>query len=119
DYHFFGNVLFADGDPRPRVIDWSELKPGLGPHDVAYCMTAVPADDRAARDRAMLRVYWEQLRARGVRDYDWPRCQWDHRLSLIHNVVQALFQDSLPWLRHSLAAVERHAARAVLHTPPP
>jgi hypothetical protein len=40
-----------------RVIDWSELKPGLGPHDLAYCLHMAPTADRPARDRALLRRY--------------------------------------------------------------
>ncbi|HEX4423174.1 MAG TPA: phosphotransferase [Kofleriaceae bacterium] len=119
DFHFLGNVLFRDHDPRPRIIDWSELKPGLGPHDVAYCLTPIATDDRPARDRALLRRYWDGLRAHGVDDYPWELCRWDHQFSLITNLLQALFQASLMWFRHGVAMIEAHDCRTVLTVPPP
>jgi aminoglycoside phosphotransferase (APT) family kinase protein len=75
DFHFLGNIFFAANDVRPKVIDWSEAKPGLGPHDLAYCLTAVPTDERLARDRPLLRHYWEGLQTAGVRDYPWDLCE--------------------------------------------
>src|SRR5262249_32330826 len=105
DFHLLGNIFFAAGEPRPRVIDWSQLKPGLGPHDLAYCLSAVPAADRPARDRALLRRYWERLRAAGVEQYGWDLCQWDYRFSILTNLFQSLFQSSLFWFRRSAALI--------------
>jgi hypothetical protein len=119
DFHFLGNIVFAAGDPRPRILDWADVKPGLGPHDVAYCLTAVPAADRPARDRALLRRYWDGLCAHGVRTYSWALCRWDHRFSLITNALQSLHQGSLTWFRHSLAMIEVHDARRALRQAPP
>ena len=59
DFHVLGNVLFRPDDPSPKVIDWSELKPGLGPHDVAYMLISAPSDERASRDQGLLRRYWK------------------------------------------------------------
>ena len=56
--------------------DWSELKPGLGPHDVAYMLISAPSDDRPGRDRMLLRRYWEGLAAVGVSGYTWDWCDW-------------------------------------------
>lgn len=119
DFHFYGNVLFAADDPRPRVIDWSELKPGLGPHDLAYCLVGAPSDDRAARDLAVLRRYWERLGAAGVTGYAWALCRWDHRFSLITNLLQAVLQHSPLWFARSVAMIDALDARAVLREPPP
>ena len=119
DFHLLGNVFFAAGDPRPRVIDWSELKPGLGPHDLAYCLISAPSDDRAARDLALLRRYWEGLRAAGVNDYRWALCLWDYRFSLVTNLFQSVFQGSPTWFRRTAALVTELDCLAALRDPPP
>jgi hypothetical protein len=116
DFHFLGNVFFTGTDPRPKVIDWSELKPGLGPHDLAYALSVVPSDDRPARDRALLRRYWEALAAE---DYSWELCEWDFRFSVISNLFQSVFQRSVRWYRVSLAAIEALDARSTLTGRPP
>jgi aminoglycoside phosphotransferase (APT) family kinase protein len=119
DFHFLGNVFFTPYDVRPKVIDWSEAKPGLGPHDLAYCLTVVPADDRLARDRLLLRRYWDGLRRAGIDDYSWELCEWDYRFSVFCNLFQSVFQRSMKWYRKSLAAIDALDARAALAKPPP
>lgn len=119
DFHLLGNILFSAETPRPRVIDWSELKPGLGPHDLAYCLLSAPAADRQARDLALLRRYWEGLRAAGVDGYGWDLCQWDYGFSLITNLFQAVFQNSLSWFRKTAAVIAESGGSAALHRPPP
>ena len=119
DFHFFGNVLFAGDAPRPRVIDWSELKPGLGPHDLAYCLIGAPSDDRPLRDLALLRRYWEGLGAAGVRGYSWELCRWDHRFSLITNLFQSVFQRSTLWFRQTAQLISELQGTAALDRPPP
>jgi hypothetical protein len=119
DFHFFGNVYFAEHDLRPRVIDWSELKPGLGPHDLAYCLHGAPVADRPTRDLALLRRYWEGLRAAGIDGYGWDLCQWDYRFSLLTNLFQSVFQHSLAWFRKTDALIAELDGRAALRSPPP
>jgi len=119
DFHLLGNVFFAAGEPRPRVIDWSELKPGLGPHDLAYCLVSAPTEDRPARDLALLRRYWEGLRAAGVEGYRWDLCQWDYRFSLITNLFQAVLQNSFLWFRKTAALAVELDCHAALRSPPP
>jgi len=119
DFHFLGNVFFRPDDVRPKVIDWSEAKPGLGPHDLAYCLTVVPTEDRLARDRVLLRRYWDGLRSAGVGDYSWELCEWDFRFSAISNLFQSVFQRSVKWYRKSLAEIEALGSREVLAAPPP
>jgi aminoglycoside phosphotransferase (APT) family kinase protein len=119
DFHVLGNVLFAAGDPRPRVIDWSEAKPGLGPHDLAYCLVGVACRDRPARDRALVRRYWDGLRTAGIEGYGWELCWWDYRFSVCTNLFQAMFQGSVMWFRETAAVVAALGCRAALHGPPP
>jgi len=119
DFHLLGNVLFTANDPRLRVIDWSELKPGLGPHDLAYCLAGVPADDRPARDGALLRRYWHGLGAAGVTDYSWALCEWDYRFSLVTNLFQSVFQGSTFWFRRTAQLIRELNGFAALDSPPP
>ncbi|WP_371402788.1 aminoglycoside phosphotransferase family protein [Kribbella sp. NBC_00662] len=112
DFHFLGNVFFTGTDPRPKVIDWSELKPGLGPHDLAYSLAVLPSADRLG----LLRRYWESL---AVDDYSWDLCEWDFRFSVISNLFQSIFQHSVRWYRVSLTAIESADARSTLTTHPP
>jgi Phosphotransferase enzyme family len=122
DFHLMGNLFFAAGEPMPRVIDWSELKPGLGPHDVGYFLHGVPLEPgqtRLERDLAILRSYWEGLHAAGIRNYSWELCQWDFRFSAFANFFQALFQHSPYWIRVHLETLAALDALAALRTPPP
>lgn len=119
DFHLMGNVFFADGKALPRVIDWSELKPGLPAHDLAYCLHAVPVEDRAVRDLALLRSYWDGLRAAGVQGYSWELCQWDYRFSLVTNLFQSVLQQSSYWFRATAAVVHSLDATMALRAPPP
>jgi phosphotransferase family enzyme len=109
DFHFLGNVFFSGTDPRPKVIDWSELKPGLGPHDLAYSLAVIPTADRLT----LLRRYWEAL---SLDDYSWDLCQWDFRFSLLSNLFQSVFQRSPRWYHTSLAAIDSANARSTLTT---
>jgi hypothetical protein len=118
DFHRLGNVFFA-ADRPPRVIDWSECKPGLGPHDLAYCLVSAPSAERAARDEVLLRRYWDGLGRAGVCGYSWALCQWDYQFSLITNLFQSVFQRSEFWFRTTAAVLELVGGRAALHHPPP
>ena len=111
---WFGTDAFL-----PRVIDWSELKPGLGPHDLAYCLYAVPTADRPTRDQALLRRYWEGLQASGVSAYRWDLCSWDYRFSVITNLFQSVLQDSVSWFRKTAAVIADLDCLAELRGPPP
>jgi hypothetical protein len=119
DFHLLGNIFFAEDQSRPRVIDWSELKPGLGPHDLAYCLISAPAEDRPGRDMALLRRYWEGLLAAGVEGYGWDLCQWDYRFSLLTNLFQSVLQGSSFWFRKTAALVAELDCRAALRRSPP
>ena len=128
DFHLLGNIFFAPHSvsasgrasaPAPRVIDWSELKPGLGPHDLAYALLSAPVVDRPARDLALLRRYHDGLVAAGVTDYSFALCQWDYRFSLVTNLFQAVFQDRAHWFRKTAAVVDELDGRAALRDAPP
>lgn len=113
DFHFLGNIFFTDDDPRPKVIDWSELKPGLGPHDVAYSLSALP--DRQGDAEELLRHYWKAL---NVPAYSWDLCSWDFRFSVFSNLFQSVFQQSVRWYRAALTAIDTLDSRSTLSGQP-
>lgn len=115
DFHLMGNVFQPPpGQTRLKVIDWSEVKPGRGPHDLAYALVSAASPDRAARDRRLLKRYVTALEAHGVRGYGLDAAYLDYRFSLLTNLFQSVFQDSPRWLRVTLDAVRDHDAEAVL-----
>jgi hypothetical protein len=114
DFHLIGNLFFPPSPGPLRIIDWSEVKPGLGPHDLAYCLASAPSDDRVARDLELLRRYHAGL---GLTDYPWDQCVWDFRFSLLTNLLQSVFQDSPTWLRKGVAGALAHESEALLDAP--
>ncbi len=115
DFHLMGNVFQPPaGQTGLKVIDWSEVKPGRGPHDLAYALVSAASEDRAERDRGLLRRYVAGLQARGVTGYGFEAAYADYRFSLLTNLFQSVFQDSVRWLRVTLDAVRDHDAEAVL-----
>lgn len=121
DFHIYGNILFAGAADalQLRVIDWSECKPGLGPHDLVYCLAGIACPDRKARDVALLRSYWDGLRSNGITEYAWETCKWDYQFSLFMILFQSLFQNSLFWFRRTVALIDELDAMTALRSPPP
>ncbi|GAA3100583.1 hypothetical protein JOF29_003189 [Kribbella aluminosa] len=113
DFHFLGNIFFTAGNPRPKVIDWSELKPGLAPHDLAYSLSALPSRQHDAVE--LLRHYWKAL---DVPEYSWELCSWDFRFSVFSNLFQSVFQQSVRWYRASLTALDALDSRSTLSGQP-
>ena len=108
--------MLAETESLWLWADWSELKAGLGPHDVAYMLVSAPSDTRATRDDALLRRYWEGLVAAGVEGYPWEWCQWDYRFSLCTSLFQSVFQTSVYWFRKTATVLEELGCREALHT---
>lgn len=76
------NMLFgtADGGSPLAVVDWQTVVWGPPLADASYFLGAglVP-DDRRQHERALLRLYYDALRARGVDGFSWERCWSDYR----------------------------------------
>ena len=106
DLHLLGNVFVHRQTGTVRFVDWADCKPGLGPHDIAYCLIAADTPDRMARDTALLRRYHERLRETGITGYPWDVCVRDYRFALLTNLLQCVLQDSLGWLRTTSAIAE-------------
>lgn len=118
DFHLLGNVFIArqpDAVSPIKVIDWGQVKRGLGPHDLMFALLSVDAVDRRSRDLELLRRYHQRLLARGVNHYGWDQCLWDYRFSLLTNVYQSIFQGSLRWFRRTLDVVDLWEAQELLN----
>ena len=103
DLHLRGNVFVHRATGAIRFIDWADCKPGLGPHDVAYCLISAETADRKSRDIALLRRYHGRLGELGITGYPWALCLWDYRFALLSNLLQSVLQDSLAWHRKTSA----------------
>jgi hypothetical protein len=117
DFHLLGNVFIArqpDAASPIKVIDWGQVKRGLGPHDLMFALLSVDATDRRSRDLALLGRYHQRLLTQGVERYDWDQCLWDYRFSLLTNVYQSIFQESLRWFRRTLDVVDLWEAPRLL-----
>lgn len=116
DLHILGNVFLDPVSGSPRFIDWADCKPGIGAHDVAYCLIPADTPDRPARDTALLRRYHQRLDTLGVRGYGWDQCLWDYRFALLTNLLQCALQGSLGWLRRTVAIIDAWRCDALLTT---
>lgn len=117
DFHLLGNVFIArqpNAFSPIKVIDWGQVKRGLGPHDLMFALLSVDAVDRRSRDLELLRRYHQRLLARGVEHYGWDQCLWDYRFSLLTNVYQSIFQGSLRWFRRTVDVVGLWEAQELL-----
>ena len=76
------NMLFgtpAGGYPL-TVVDWQTVTWGPPLADASYFLGAgLQVEDRRAHERALLRLYYDALIARGVQGFSWERCWSDYR----------------------------------------
>ena len=119
----WNNIFVPRQGDRPvylldrQPFDWS-LTVWLGVYDLAYAMILDwEIERRRSLEMRVLRHYYEQLLARGVRDYTWARCFDDYRLSAAICVYVATewcrggvneewIHIWLPMLQRSLAACD-------------
>ncbi len=117
DFHLLGNIFFAkdiDAETPVKIIDWAQVKPGLGPHDLMYMLLSVETPERVVRDIVLLERYYAGLKTYGVTDYAWEQCVWDYRFSLLTSLFQAVFQQSLRWFRKTAEVVRVWDSQALL-----
>lgn len=117
DFHLLGSLFISRTTEDIRIIDWADCKPGLGPHDIAYCLISADADDRLVRDTYLLRRYHHRLLELGISGYGWDQCLWDYRFSLLTNLLQCVLQQSLGWFRKTMEII-RAWRSAELFSPP-
>lgn len=117
DFHLLGNLFTSKTTDAIRFIDWADCKPGLGPHDIAYCLISAPTPDRITRDTSVLRRYYHRLLKLGITGYGWDQCLWDYRFSLLTNLLQCVLQRSLAWFRKTMAIIRIWRCAELLSPP--
>jgi hypothetical protein len=76
------NMLFGtrDGGYPLAVVDWQTVVWGPPLADASYFLGAgLLPDQRRQHERALLRLYYDALRARGIDGFSWERCWNEYR----------------------------------------
>lgn len=109
DFHLLGNLFFAKDPsttPAVKIIDWAQIKRGIGVHDLMYMLLAADSEDRVERDLKLLTRYHGGLIDSGITDYSWQQCLWDYQFSMLTNVFQSIFQQSLRWFHKTFEVIK-------------
>jgi hypothetical protein len=80
-----GDNLFFTGDPSVPLIavDWQLISVAKGVKDFTYFVTqSLRAEDRAAHEEGLLRIWIDELHADGVSGYEFDQAWADYRLSV-------------------------------------
>ena len=76
------NMLFgtAEGGYPLAVVDWQTVVWGPPLADASYFLGAgLTPDDRRQHERALLRLYYDAVCARGISGFSWERCWKEYR----------------------------------------
>jgi hypothetical protein len=80
-------------DPQALFIDWSMWDIGRATDDLAYMIALHWYPERRARfESLLLKFYYDELIASGVRDYTLNRLLLDYRLSVVRNLFIPIWQ---------------------------
>ena len=87
------NMLFGAGDAPRRfvVVDWQTV--GWGPvmTDASYFLgSSLTVEDRRVNEEALIRGYWDALRANGVRGFEWQECWLGYRRECFLGVLMTV-----------------------------
>lgn len=88
------NMLFdAKGGNRPLVVlDWQAVSVGSGALDIAYFLGAgISVTDRRMHEDKLLRLYFDELVLRGVKDYSFDELLTDYSINALQGVGSAIF----------------------------
>jgi hypothetical protein len=120
DYRLDNMFFGCAGEESFAVADWQISSIGRGIFDVSYFVAGgMDPAERRANERELLRLYYDRLLQRGVKDYPWELCWEDYRRGanyvLIYVVISlgtldfanerglALFR---AWLERATSAIE-------------
>jgi hypothetical protein len=97
------NMLFGVGGAQRRfvVVDWQTVGWGPAMTDVSYFLGAsLSLEDRRACEQTLMREYFEQRQAHGVRGLSWEECWLGYRrqsfLGLLMTVGPAVIVERTP-----------------------
>jgi aminoglycoside phosphotransferase (APT) family kinase protein len=87
------NMLFATaaGGHPLTVVDWQTAVWGAPLADVSYFLGAsLPTEVRRAHEAALVRAYWDAVRAGGAAGLSWDRCWREYRRFTFAGVLMAI-----------------------------
>ena len=87
------NMLFgtAEGGYPLAVVDWQTVVLGPPLSDASYFLGAgLLPDNRREHERALLRLYYDALRARGVEGFSWDECWRQYRRYSFSGLLMAI-----------------------------
>jgi Phosphotransferase enzyme family len=74
------NLMFPPVGEDVVAVDWQTLTVALPARDLSYFIgTSLPVDERRAVEHRLVRTYHDELRRRGVEDYNLEECFEDYR----------------------------------------
>jgi len=82
------NLMFGADSDDVVALDWQTLNVAPPGRDLAYFIAnSLSIEDRRHHERNLVRLYVEELTARGVKDYDFERCFRGYRLGFLQAIV--------------------------------
>lgn len=92
DYRLDNMLFGVAGSACPlAVVDWQTVVWGPPVADASYFLGAgLPVEERRANERALLRHYYDALRAGGVAGFSWDRCWRDYRRYAFSGLLMAI-----------------------------
>lgn len=77
----------------PVLFDWHSWEIDSPTNDIAYFMGLHWYPDRRKKyEMSLLRRYFDNLIANGVKEYNWDDCLWDYKLSIIRATIIPVWQ---------------------------
>jgi hypothetical protein len=96
------NLLFDVGGDSGQmaVLDWGGINFGSGLMDLAtFIGQSLTAEERNASEERLVKYYYDQILAQGVRGYSWNQCWLDYRRSAFAGM--SLSVSSSMWVERS------------------
>jgi len=82
------NLMFGAERNDVIALDWQTLNIAPPGRDLAYFIAnSLPTGERRQHERDLVLLYLEEMKARGVKDYDFERCFRGYRLGFLQAIV--------------------------------
>jgi aminoglycoside/choline kinase family phosphotransferase len=113
------NLLLGPGPDDVAVVDWQTIALGPAASDAAYFIGAgLLPDVRREHEDDLLRGYYDELVAAGVRDFTFDECRRDYRRATFSGLVMAVGASMLVERTDRgdemfMVMAERHAGHAL------
>ncbi len=113
------NLLLGPGPDDVAVVDWQTIAFGTAASDAAYFIGAgLLPELRREHEDELLRAYYDDLLAAGVKDFSWDECRRDYTRGSFAGLIMAVGASMLVERTERgdamfMAMAERHAQHAL------